>query len=700
MNIHVTRETNLSNLKLEKENAIIFPPSRDPKWKEVNSELEIALPKVFTKAKMNRMSISKLSKSFLKWIHAFFAEKFGLKDNTPYSERVRREPRVHEGLARLRKQKRDLTKAKKALLKAGHTSNSRAMIILSQTWRKVTKKHNRMRIAAKKWLEKRACRAAENNFKKDPTKFAKELFHGTGQSAAPTFSKEEYQEYFGKTYRDENRGYVYTKMEDMIRPGLPKKAFEMRPPTIKELSRSAGRKRNGASPGLDAITYVPFKKCPAIIKFLHKLGIKMWKKLEVADDWAQAMITLLKKGSLTEDLDVVSEFRPITMTATMGKVFLSIISDRMQRFLVKNLFIPRKVQKGFLSGIAGCVEHSFMLYEAMKEAKEEQRQIVISWIDLANAYGSVRHNLIQFALDWYHVPKHIQKLIFNYYEKLMAKVVTKEWSTGFFLFDIGLFQGCVLSTILFLCVFQLLLDVLKPLREKHGYYFKQAGCKTLAEAYADDLALGTKDAEGNQICCNKTDSWLEWTKTMFAKPRKCVSFAIKRFNNYKSERFEQAHAGLTYSPFDPKLTIAGKPMHYILKPENLEFKDRHFKFLGRQIHYYLKEDEIKHEIFKAFTEDVEKVKNTKINGLMKLWLYQFSIRPRLTWPLLIHDLDLHFAKKLQSHIQPLLKEWSGIGKTADPGMLYRTYKHLGLQLTSIEDHYTSTQLVKTQQLKH
>ena len=33
-------------------------------------------------------------------------------------------------------------------------------------------------------------------------------------------------------------------------------------------------------------------------------------------------------------------------------------------------------------------------------------------------------------------------------------------------------------------------------------------------------------------------------------------------------------------------------------------------------------------------------------------------------------------------------------------MLYRTYKHLGLQLTSIEDHYASTQLVKTQQLKH
>ena len=99
-----------------------------------------------------------------------------------------------------------------------------------------------------------------------------------------------------------------------------------------------------------------------------------------------------------------------------------------------------------------------MLYEALREAKEEQRQIVCAWIDLCNAYGSVRHNLIQFALHWFHVPRMIQELIFAYYDKLMASVVTDAWSTGFFLFDIGLFQGCVLSCILFLCVFQLLLD--------------------------------------------------------------------------------------------------------------------------------------------------------------------------------------------------------------------------------------------------
>jgi len=70
------------------------------------------------------------------------------------------------------------------------------------------------------------------------------------------------------------------------------------------------------------------------------------------------------------------------------------------------------------------------------------------------------------------VPLLIQELIFNYYEKLCAKVTTKDWSTGFFFFDIGLFQGRVLSTILFDCVFNLLLDFLD--HPKHeSYTFKK-----------------------------------------------------------------------------------------------------------------------------------------------------------------------------------------------------------------------------------
>ena len=180
-------------------------------------------------------------------------------------------------------------------------------------------------------------------------------------------------------------------------------------------------------------------------------------------------------------------------------------------------------QNGFLFGVPGRLEHSFTLMEALREAKECHWQIVVSWIDLANAYGSVRHNLIQFALNWYRIPLFIQELIFDYYEKLCAMVITKEWTTGFFLFDIGLFQGCVLSTILFDCVFQLLIDFLKPTK-KLGYTFKAVPEITInTKAYADDLTLTTKNATDNQFLCDKTNAWLEWSVTMKAKPNKCVT---------------------------------------------------------------------------------------------------------------------------------------------------------------------------------
>ena len=91
-----------------------------------------------------------------------------------------------------------------------------------------------------------------------------------------------------------------------------------------------------------------------------------------------------------------------------------------------------------MSGVASCTEHTFALLEALRDANTRYRQIVLTWLDLANAYGSVRHNLLKFALNWYHVPKPIQEMNFDYYEKLCAMVTTNDWSTGFFLFDIGL----------------------------------------------------------------------------------------------------------------------------------------------------------------------------------------------------------------------------------------------------------------------
>ena len=418
----------------------------------------------------------------------------------------------------------------------------------------------------------------------------------------------------------------------------------------------------------------------------------------MSTDWAEAFIALLSKS---QNLASVSEFRPIAVTSTIGKIFFSVTSERLQSFMTSNDYISRTVQKGFLTGVAGCIEHTFTLMEALKEANAHTRQIVITWIDLANAYGSVRHNLIQFALNWFHVPLPIQELIFNYYEKLCAMIKTKEWSSGFFLFDIGLFQGCVLSTILFDCVFQLLLDFLKPTKML-GYHFKTIEDTTaLTKAYADDLTLISHNVSDNQVLCDLTHTWLCWSITMKAKPSKCVSMAMKMFfRNIKNEKFTPIENS-TYSLFDPQLRISGQPIRFILNREDPDsFKGQHFKFLGRWIHAFLKEHLIKEKIKKEILNEIQVVDNCLLNGFMKLWLYQFYVLYHFSWPLLIHDLDKSFAVDIQRLINPYLKKWAGIGRTVDNGVLFRSNKNYGLGLTCFSDHYEKMQLVKCELLKN
>ena len=104
----------------------------------------------------------------------------------------------------------------------------------------------------------------------------------------------------------------------------------------------------------------------------------MWRSKCIPVDWEEVYIILLSKS---EDLSLVSEFRPIAITSTVGKIFFSVVSTRLQVFMLKNGYISKEIQKGFLAGVSGCVEHRFALLETMRDAKASHWQLVITWRD-------------------------------------------------------------------------------------------------------------------------------------------------------------------------------------------------------------------------------------------------------------------------------------------------------------------------------
>jgi hypothetical protein len=67
----------------------------------------------------------------------------------------------------------------------------------------------------------------------------------------------------------------------------------------------------------------------------------------------------------------------------------------MTVYLTENNYIDTSVQKGGIPGVAGCMEHTCVLSEIIREAREGKKELVVIWLDLANAYGSVPHKLVE-----------------------------------------------------------------------------------------------------------------------------------------------------------------------------------------------------------------------------------------------------------------------------------------------------------------
>ena len=98
-------------------------------------------------------------------------------------------------------------------------------------------------------------------------------------------------------------------------------------------------------------------------------------------------------------------------------------------------------------------------------------------------------------------------------------------------------------------------------------------------------------------------------------------------------------------------------------------------------------------------QDMQTIDNALITGFMKLWLYQFYLLARTSWPFLIYNFDRSFDMELQNKINVKLKQWAGIYRNVDNGLLFRAKENFGLGMTSIVDHFERMQLIKCELLK-
>ena len=105
------------------------------------------------------------------------------------------------------------------------------------------------------------------------------------------------------------------------------------------------------------------------------------------------------------------------------------MASRLTEHLTENEYMNTSVQQGGIPEVSGCLEHATMIWEAIQRFKSEKLNLAVVWLDLANAYGSVLHQMIQLALRMYHVQEDIQVMLDTYFNGFRMTFSANSYTT-------------------------------------------------------------------------------------------------------------------------------------------------------------------------------------------------------------------------------------------------------------------------------
>ena len=285
-----------------------------------------------------------------------------------------------------------------------------------------------------------------------------------------------------------------------------------------ELDQSSHKIRLGKASGYD-------DSCNEMIrglvnkypKVLLKLFNKILQSNELIPDWALGMIVPLHKDGSKMD---TSNYRGITLISCMGKLFLSILNNRLIEF-VKEHRLLSPAQLGFVEGNR-CSDAHIIIYNLIKKkCHRDNSKIFSCFVDFKKAFDSVpRDLLLKKVLDmgitgkFFNILRHV-------YTTDRACVKLGQSRSAFFDLSIGVRQGCILSPLLFNLFISDLAKKFDAMPSK-----VQVGNISINSLFwADDLILFAETKEGLDLLLKTLEQYCNENKLAInTKKTKCMIF--------------------------------------------------------------------------------------------------------------------------------------------------------------------------------
>ena len=430
--------------------------------------------------------------------------------------------------------------------------------------------------------------------------------------------------------------------------------FNNEPPSFNEFKKRLEKTRTKSAPGPNGVPYLVYKRCPGVARLLWRYLKEMWSRNEISVTWRRADGVFIPKE---DGATTVEKYRTISLLNVEGKLYFAMKADRLLNFTLANQYIDTSVQKGGIPKVSGCLEHTAILSHLIKEAKERKKNLVITWLDIANAYGSIPHSLILTALHRAHVPEEVCELVKTYYADVRIRFTTADFTTEWQQLEKGIITGCTMSVILFALTMTML--VLSVKGETKGPKTESGQQQESCRLFMDDIASTTETLVQTRYLLDKLTDKLKWAG-LTVKPEKCRSLVV-----IKGEISER-------TPY-----IEGVPITSI--------KEKSVKYLGKTYTKEMNEQEQTKEVLKELKSSLKKVEKCRVPGKYKSWMLQHMILPRLMWPLTIYNIPWTKVELMQSEITKKLKRWLGLPKSLSVECLYSKTGKLQLPFTELTE---------------
>ncbi len=298
--------------------------------------------------------------------------------------------------------------------------------------------------------------------------------------------------------------------------------------SIAEIKRHIRKLKNKKSPGLDLISNEMLKYgIELLAASLQKLFNFILTHGLYPDSWKKGMIiNLFKSGCKTDP----GNYRGITLTSCIGKLFNSILNNRLINYLDRHKLLS-KFQAGFRQDHR-TTDNVFILNEIMKYSKQTSEPLYMCFIDFTKAFDKLWRMGLLLKLSHLKVGGSFYKVIKDMYSDNSSAVRTGSYLTPFFECQTGVRQGDSLSPTLFDIYVNDICNLFDASCDPMTFNQFHINCMF----YADDLVLLSKTKTGLQHCLDRLKDYCnDWYLEVSLKKSKIM--IVSKYSNDKADFF-------------------------------------------------------------------------------------------------------------------------------------------------------------------